>query len=149
VRFAVYARTGAQLYLSPAQTAGGVGGGLGVRATVRDLFVVQADASYLGMVGNALTGRLAVGLQRPGVWTPALLAVRTTYLGDRLRFVTGEREQPVRTAATSYGLVLAPLRFSTEQAQVSLLEVGAGLGWDFPGLGTAIDVTLLEVALRF
>ena len=44
---AVYVRTGADLYTSDSRTAGGIGGGIGVRDTWKERFLFQLDASYL------------------------------------------------------------------------------------------------------
>lgn len=144
-----YVQSGASLYLSNAQTAGGIGGGVGVRLHLSEPLFLQADLSYLGMLGNSFRTRVAAGFQRTGTWRPAVRLGANVLTGDRLRFFMGDRITPVSVPTWSLGLTVAPLRFATSVAEVSVLELGAGLGWDFPGLGTSIDVTILEVGVRF
>ncbi|MBX5484783.1 MAG: hypothetical protein IRZ16_23415, partial [Myxococcaceae bacterium] len=139
--FTAYAQLGGLIYLSRFQTAGGVGGGLGVRDTYAGRYLVQADFHHLVEIGNAFAIRLGAGLQRAAtdeagnerVWIPAVLLTGTVHMGDRLRFLTFEHPTPVVAPATALGVAVAPLRFQLQQAEVSLLEIGAGVGWDFPG----------------
>jgi hypothetical protein len=148
-RLTAYFRTGAQLHLSASQTAGGIGGGAGARLRLTERFFAQADAAYLGMLGSAIGVRVGAGLERSGLWRPSVRANLAFIGGQRLRFLMGERASPVVLPASSLGLVVAPLRFVTRQTEFSILELGAGIGWDFPGLATAIDLTVLEVGFRF
>ncbi len=145
----VYVRGGLHLYLSDAQTAGGIGGGLGARyAFSGERFFAQADVSRLVMIGNPTLVRVGAGAQRRGTWAPAATLSASAFLGDRLRFLTGERMTPARLPAVALGVNVTPLRWVSGTSEVSLLELGAGLGWDFPGRGTALNVGLVEVAIR-
>lgn len=148
-RLSAYASGGLQLYLSDARTAGGVGGGLGIRDTLRDRFILQADASYLMFLGNALSVRVAAGVQRRGLWTPAVLLSVSTFWGDHLTFLTPEHPTPIAGPAVALGLSVAPLRFSFEGTQVSLVEVGLSVGAELPGIGIAYQIRALEVGASF
>ncbi|HEX8441993.1 hypothetical protein [Archangium sp.] len=146
-QFAVYARSGATLYLSPARTHGGVGGGIGLRDTVDGRWLLQVDANGLTGLGSALEVRVGAGVQRQGWWTPAAWVSLTGLFGDRLDFLTPEHPLPVAGPSLGLGLTLAPARFSLGRAQVSLLELGVGVGTDRPGLGLLYGLTLLEVGV--
>lgn len=148
-RLTLYARSSMSAYFSQARTLGGVGGGFGVRDTLDERFILQADASYLMALGNALEVRVGAGLQRRGTYTPAVLLVLSGLMGSGLRFFTPEHPSPVEGPALSLGLQLAPLRFTHEGMQFSLLELGAGVGSDLPGTGMAWHVGLLEVGTSF
>ena len=145
----VYSRAGAMAYLSDAQTIGGVGGGVGLRATFQERFILQADVSYLMGIKNVAALRLGAGLQRRGTYTPAVLLNLSALMGDRLAFLTPEHPTPLRGPALALGVSIAPLRFSHERAQVSLLELGVGVGSDLPGLGLSLQLSLLEVGVSF
>lgn len=145
-RFSVFGHSGGALYLSRHQTAGGVGGGLGVRDTLNDRFLLQADLSYLAMLGNAGRLRVGAGVQRQGTWQPAVLLTGSFFFGDRLTFLTADHPTPVMPPL-ALGVAVAPLRFRTGTAQVSLLEVGVSVGSDFPGAGVGYSASLLEVSV--
>lgn len=148
-RLTFYSRAGALVYLSDAMTTGGAGGGVGVRDTLHDRFILQADLNYLMVLGNAAALRLGAGLQRSGTYTPAVLLSLTTVVGDRLTFLTSEHPTPVRHPAMSLGVSVAPLRFTQGGMQLSVLELGVGVGSDLPGLGLTWQLGLLEVGTSF
>jgi hypothetical protein len=148
-RVAAYSHAAAAVYLSSARTIGGVGGGLGVRDTVRDRFILQADASYLSLIGNVVEVRLGAGIQRQGMYAPTLLLTLSGFFGDRLSFLTEAHPTPVEFPALSLGLSVAPLRFRLNDTHLSLLELGVGAGTDLPGLGLSYRLTLLEVGASF
>ena len=148
-RFSAYFTSGAQVYLSSARTIGGVGGGIGVRDTVDDVFVLQADLSYLALFGNGGSLRIGAGVQRPGTWAPAALLTVSTLFGERLSFLTPEHPTRLAGPAMSVGLTLAPVRFDMQSVQFSLLQLGLGAGSDLPGLGLNYSVGLLEVGATF
>ncbi|WP_375767655.1 hypothetical protein NR798_39170 [Archangium gephyra] len=144
----VYSRAGAMLYLSDAQTAGGIGGGVGLRATFEERFILQADVSYLMGIKNVAGLRLGAGLQRRGTYTPAVLLTLSTLMGDRLLFLTPQHPTPPGPAPV-LGVSIAPLRFSHEGTQVSLLELGVGVGSDLPGTGMSWQLGLVEAGVSF
>jgi hypothetical protein len=148
-RLTLYGRAGAQVYLSSARTQGGLGGGLGLRDTIDERFILQADLSYLMMLGNVGLLRLGAGVQRRGTYTPAVLLTFSTLVGDRLAFLTPEHPTPLQTPVMALGVSLAPLRFSHEGLQLSLLELGVGVGSDLPGLGLSYQLGILEVGTTF
>jgi hypothetical protein len=49
----------------------------------------------------------------------------------------------------SLGVTVAPLRFVLQGTEVSLLQLGVGLGTDFPGLGITYSLGLMEVGTAF
>lgn len=148
-RFTLYVHTGGGLYLSDYRTQGGIGGGLGIRDTLKDRFILQADARYLLGLGNTWEVRVGAGLQRRGVWNPAVLVLLSAMAGPSLRFLMPERSTPVVGPALTLGVQLAPLRFTHAGTQVSLLAFGVGVGSDWPGLGKSFQLTLVEAGTCF
>jgi hypothetical protein len=148
-RFSAYVTSGAQVYLSNARTIGGIGGGIGVRDTLNDLFILQADLSYLALLGNGASLRVSAGVQRPGTWAPAALLTVSTLFGERLSFLTPEHPARIPGPAVSLGVTLAPVRFDLQSVQFSVLQLGLGAGSDLPGLGLNYSVSLLEVGATF
>lgn len=148
-RFSLYTTAGAQAYLSDQRTIGGVGGGLGVRDTLDDRFIFQADFSFLSLLGNAASVRVGAGVQRRGMWAPAALLTVTTLFGEHLSFLSPAHPEPVPGPAVSLGVTLAPMRFDLQEVQISVLQLGIGAGSDFPGLGLHYSVGLLEAGVSF
>jgi hypothetical protein len=146
-QLSLYGRSGVTAYLSAARTHGGVGGGFGVRDTVDGRWLLQVDASGLTGLGSALAVRVGAGVQRQGWWAPAALVSLTGLFGDRLDFLTPEHPVPVAGPSLGLGLTLAPARFTLGGAQVSVFELGVGVGTDRPGLGLLYGLTLLEVGV--
>ncbi|WP_375773039.1 hypothetical protein NR798_19825 [Archangium gephyra] len=148
-RLSVYTVAGAEVYLSEARTIGGVGGGVGVRDTLNDRFILQADLSYLSLLGNAASLRVGAGIQRSGTYAPAALLTLSTLFGERLSFLTPAHPTRIAGPAMSLGVTLAPVRFDFQSVQLSLLQLGLGVGSDLPGLGINYSVGLLEVGATF
>lgn len=146
-QLSLYAHSGAAVYLSPARTQGGVGGGFGLRDTVDGRWLLQVDASGLTGLGSVLAVRVGAGVQRQGWWSPAALVNLTGLFGDRIDFLTPEHVRPVQGPSLGLGLTLAPARFNLGRTQVSVFEVGVGVGTDRPGLGLLYGLTLLEVGV--
>lgn len=144
-----YLRGGGKVYLSAARTVGGVGGGPGVRLHLDEALSLQADASYLTQIGNVAELRAGLGWHLPGFWRPGAAVLLSTLIGDQLSFLTPDHPSPIDAPAFSLGVSLSPLRFSRGAATVSLLEVELGVGLDFPGVGLAVGLTLLETSFRF
>jgi len=143
--FSVYANSGLTLLTSNVRTQGGLGGGLGVRDTLLDRWIFQADVEGLAGLGAVLSVRVGAGVQRQGWWTPALLVYLTGLFGDRLSFPTSEAPTAGWGPGLAVGLTLAPLRFRIDRVQLSLLEVSVGVGPDAGGAGQMVGLTLLEV----
>ena len=78
-----------------------------------------------------------------------MLVTFSAVVGDRLTFLTPEHLTPVKGPAVALGLSVAPLRFTQQELQLSLLEFGVGVGTDLPGLGWAWQLGLLEVGTSF
>ncbi|MFY0526170.1 hypothetical protein ACN28I_24495 [Archangium gephyra] len=148
-QFTVYSRGGVQAYLSPNRSTGMFGGSLGVRDTIHGRFILQADVGYLMNFGNVVPVQVAAGIQRKGFYTPAALMTLTGFLGDRLTFVTPDHPSVNRIPPMALGVLLAPARFTVAGGQLSLLEFGLGLSPEFPGLGVAYQLNLVDVGVSF
>lgn len=149
-QLSLYLRGTGMVYTSDARTIGGVGGGIGVRDTVDDRYLFQADVSTLGLLGKVLAVRAGAGLQwGTGTWRPAALLSVTALMGDRLNFLTTAHPTPLKGPAVSLGVSAAPVRFSLGATQLSLLELGVGVGPELPGAGLALHVGLVEVSASF
>jgi hypothetical protein len=147
-QLSLYARSGLTAYLSSARTQGGLGGGVGVRDTLKGLWLLQADVNGLTGLGSVLEVRLGAGVQRPGGWwRPAAGVSLTGLFGDQLGFLMPGESVSARGPALGVGLTLAPARFSLGSAQVSLVELGVGLGGDGASRGLVYNLTLLEVGV--
>lgn len=149
-RFGVYVRSGAAAYFTAARSAGGAGGGIGLRDVVDGWLVLQADAAYLFGVGNLAEIRAGAGAQLPGpdrTYQPAATLLLSLYAGEQIRFLSEEHPTPVWDPGVAVGVELAPLRFTGETSRVSLLAPGIGVGLDFPSVGPVFQVTALEVEL--
>lgn len=146
-QLSLYARSGATMYLSEARTHGGVGGGFGLRDTVDGRWLLQGDVSALTGLGTSFAVRVGAGVQRQGWWAPAALVALTGLFGERMDFLTPEHPTFLAGPSLGLGLTLAPARFSLGRAQVSLLELGVGVGTNRPGLGLLYGLTLLEVGV--
>jgi hypothetical protein len=146
-QLSLYARSGATVYLSQSRTHGGVGGGFGLRDTVDGRWLLEADASGLTGLGTAFAVRVGAGVQRQGWWAPAALVNLTGLFGVRVDFFTPEHSSASAAPSLGLGVTLAPARFNLGRAQVSLLELGVGVGTDRPGLGLLYGLTLLEVGV--
>lgn len=149
-QLSLYLRGTGMVYLSDARTMGGAGGGIGVRDTVDDRYIFQADVSTLGLLGRVLAVRAGAGMQwGAGTWRPAALLSLTALAGDRLSFLTAAHPTPLKGPAVSLGVSAAPVRFSLGATQLSLLELGVGVGPELPGMGLALHVGLVEVSASF
>jgi hypothetical protein len=149
-QLSLYVRGAGMAYLSDARTVGGVGGGIGVRDTVDDRYLFQADVSTLGLLGKVLAVRAGAGMQwGTGTWRPAALLSLTALVGDHLTFLTTAHPTPIHGPAVSLGVSAAPVRFSLGATQLSLLELGVGVGPELPGAGLALHVGLVEVSASF
>ncbi|OJT25090.1 hypothetical protein BO221_11980 [Archangium sp. Cb G35] len=149
-RFSVYSRGGVQAYLSPTRSTGMFGGSFGVRDIIQDRFILQADVGYLMNFGNVVPVQVAAGMQhRLGFYTPAALVTLTGFLGERVTFLDAEHPSVNRVPPIAAGVLLAPARFTLEGAQLSILEFGVGVSPEFPGLGVAYQLNLIDVGVSF
>ncbi len=148
-RFSVYSRGGIQAYLSPTRSTGMFGGSFGVRDTIQGRFILQADVGYLMNFGNVVPVQVAAGIQRQGFYTPAALVTLTGFLGERVTFLDAEHPSVNRIPPIAAGVLLAPARFTLKGAQLSILEFGVGFSPEFPGLGMAYQLNLIDVGVSF
>ncbi len=149
-QLSVYLRGGVSAVLAPSRAMGGLGVGVGVRDVMKDRFILQADVSYLTLLGHVGEVRLGAGIQRGGTWSPAALATVSVLMGDALTTRTENIPRTPRGPAGALGVTLAPLRFCMEGGScVSVLELGAGYGTDFATAGPSLQIGLLELGLAF
>ncbi|QRK09172.1 hypothetical protein JQX13_03155 [Archangium violaceum] len=149
-QLSVYLRGGVSAVLAPSRAMGGLGVGVGVRDVLKDRFILQADASYLTLLGHVGEVRLGAGVQRGGTWSPAALATVSLLMGDALTTRTETIPRSPRGPAGALGVTLAPLRFCMEGGScVSVLELGVGYGTDFATAGPSLQVGLMEMGLAF
>lgn len=146
----LYLRSGATANLTALRTMGGVGLGLGVRDVVNGLVVLQADASYLTMLGHVGELRVGAGVQHAwGAWTPKAMLTGSLLVGQRLSFRTPGQGTVSNAPSGLFGVSLSPLRFCAQTHCVSVLELGAGYGTDGAAGGPAFNLGVLEVEVRF
>lgn len=146
-RLAVFSKLGGGLFLAQTRTMGGLGAGVGLRDTVDERFLLQAELSYLAVLGHVGELRLGAGVQRRGFWSPAVLATTSVMFGDRLEFRVAGRPTPTGAPVATLGLSVAPLRFCVERGRcVSMLELGLAAGTEFTSAGTALQLGLLDVS---
>lgn len=143
VRLSPYVTQTAVLFLSDDVSAGGLGGGVGLQLSYRELYLAQLDVAALWGLSNAAATRWAVGMQRSGWWAPAGWLTCGALWGERVEFLTADgRRPPVPT--WSVGVRAAPLRFAGERGVVTLLE--PGIATDFQG-GMWLELTVMQVGL--
>ena len=147
LRLSAYCLAGADLYLSSARTAGGLGGGCGVRGTLHERFLLQFDASYLTLLGNVASLRVGAGVQRLGVYAPAAWVMGGALAGQQLRFLAEPGSPLVTGPAPWLGVAVAPLRFRLPRAEVSVLELGVGVGLESSRAGLLLHLGLLSVGV--
>lgn len=146
-QFDLYFRSGVSAFMSETRTQGGIGGGVGLRDTVQERWLFQAEVSGLAALGRVLDVRVGAGVQRRGTWTPAALVHVGALLGDRLRFPTPQSPIVADGPALSAGVTLMPARFTFEGAKLSLLGLSMGVGPDTGGPGVFMGLTLIEVGI--
>jgi hypothetical protein len=107
--------------------------------------VGQTDFSLLWINGNAVSTRVAMGIQRDGRWSPTLFGTFALLFGQRTEILSESGERPP-TPTWIFGIRIAPLCFQSEHGFVSALEAGYGLG---PHRGTSLELTVLSVGIRW
>jgi hypothetical protein len=132
-------------YTSERLTHDGVGAGIGVSVVIDSQFVAQTDMNLLWLNGNAVSNRLALGYQKKGRWTPAILATFGLLWGSRTEVVSESGERPP-SPVWVIGARLAPLKFQLKSGFVSALEFGYGFG---PSGGRSLEATLLSIGITF
>jgi hypothetical protein len=132
------------LFRSNAVTAGGAGGGVGVQLTYRQLFLAQLDVGALWLLGNTVSTRVAVGVQKEGVWSPAAWLYLGALWGDRVEFLQGDGRRP-SIPTWALGVRGSPLRFAGELGVLSALEPSIGV--DFAS-GLWVELTILQIGVR-
>lgn len=145
-RWSVVAQQANLFYSSRQITSAGTGFGAGAGFTYRDWWMAQADANLYWLNGNAWSLRLAIGIRRPGKWSPAVMAGGALVGGARTEIITGDGARPAFPVFVPE-IRFAPLRFQNERGQVSILECGAGLGPDKGILGQ-LSIISLGLALN-
>ena len=149
-QLSAYLRTGGSLFLSDSRTMGGFAGGAGVRDVYRNRLVLQADLSYLTMMGHVGEARLGVGVQHSvRAWTPGATVTGTLLFGQKLAYRSETQPKASTGPAAALGVDLSPLRFCSQDRCVSLLDLGVGYGTDGVSGGMLYRVGLMELGVRF
>lgn len=126
-------------------TMGGFVMGAGVHITYNDNWIAQTDASLLWANGNAISTRLALGYQRGGTWTPAIMGTLGLLWGQRTEILDNNGQRPIAPVWVA-GLRSAALRFTNERGYVSALELGYGIG---PYKGSCLELTILAAGINW
>jgi hypothetical protein len=126
-------------------TMGGFGMGAGIHVLYKEKWVAQTDASLLWANGNTISTRLALGYQRGGKWTPAIMATVGLLWGQRTEILDHNGRRPIAPVWVA-GMRSAALKFANERGYVSALEIGCGIG---PYKGTALELTILAAGINW
>lgn len=132
-------------YVSDHVVMVGSGAGAGAQIILNSSIVGQVDVGILWGNGNVVPMRLAVGFQRDGHWSPAILSTFSLLLGQRTELLSESGQRP-RIPVWALGLLAEPLRFEGSQGYASAFEIGCGIG---PDAGLNLDLTLLTVGIRW
>jgi hypothetical protein len=124
-------------------TSDGVGVGIGCRFVHGKHLVGQADVNLLWGNGNAVATRLAIGYQRKGLWSPAILGTFNLLCGHRTEILSESGERPASPVWVA-GLRAVPLKFANKHGFVSAFEFGYGIG---PDNGRCIELTILSIGI--
>jgi hypothetical protein len=143
--WSVCAKQKALYFSSDHVTMAGVGGGVGLQMVWNEWLIARADANILWGNGNTLPVQVAVGVQRHGRWSPAVLTTFSILAGQRTEILTQTGQRPP-FPVWAIGVLLIPLRFEGAWGYASTLELGAGLG---PDSGLNLEVALLTVGVRW
>ncbi len=146
--WSVYGRSGASVFVSSSRTVGGEGGGLGIQLS-RGAWLAEAEANLLVGLGTVFDAQLAAGWQRRGRWSPAALLTFSVLAGSQTLVLTDAHPLPVHGPALAVGLKLEPLRFVYGRVRTSALQLGAGVGSDFPGAALSLRVTFIELGVSW
>jgi hypothetical protein len=146
VTWSIYARTGASVYSSSARLIGGTGGAVGVELRSAPM-VGQLDVGFLAGLGTVGEARVAFGVEWPGIYRPAALASVALLFGTQTKFLTDSHPLGVRGPAVCVGTELAPMRFVRERWHLSALQVGVGVGTDWPEVGLGLRVTFFQLGV--
>jgi hypothetical protein len=146
----IYVPAGLVLYSSPSRLTVGVGGGLGYRYDLDEIWTVYTEGrtSYfsgsIGTLAAGITGQFSVGSWNPQFGIGAML-----FFGDSIRVVGASGDVPSR-AAFAITTRISPLRFVRGRFSGSALSVDVGCGIDTAArCGLALSVALLDVGVRF
>lgn len=125
-------------------TSAGVGMGVGLQVFYKEKWIGQADANLYWLNGNAFSYRLAAGIQKPGKWSPAVLAGFTVISGDRTEIILADGKRPSFPVVVP-AIRIAPLRFQHKRSAVSIFEIGAGLG---PQKGVMVHLSIISLGIN-
>lgn len=132
-------------YSSRQISSAGAGMGTGLACTWRKNLTGQADANLYWLNGNAFSIRLALGIQKPGKWSPAVFAGCSMIGGSHTEIILSDGKRPASPVFVPE-LRLAPLRFRNDRGFVSMLEFGAGFGADN---GVLLQMSVIKLGANF
>jgi hypothetical protein len=130
----------AAYFSSDRVTLAGMGFGGGFQMRYGKTLVAQTDANILWINGNAVSARLALGVQREGRWQPALFVTFDLLWGQRTEVLSATGQRPA-IPVWVIGIRGTPLRFSGLHGTASTLELGYGIG---PDQGRMLEITILS-----
>lgn len=134
------------LYFTSDQvTQAGIGLGGGIRLAIKNNYIAQTDVNVLWINGNAVSNRFALGYQRTGRWTPAVLGTMNVLWGHRTEILSENGERPKIPICVA-GLRIDPFRFNTAAGSISMFELGYGLG---PDKGRLYELCILSIQARW
>jgi hypothetical protein len=144
-QWAVYMQQGGIFYTSDHLISAGLGVGVGGAFEFKNYWIGKTDINLYWLNGNAVSGRLAVGIQKPGKWSPAFFVGGNLIGGEKTKVILPDNRLPSSVRFVSE-ITIAPLRFKNQKGFVSVCEIGAGMGTD---KGMLIEISLLSVGINF
>ncbi|HOD54973.1 MAG TPA: hypothetical protein PKJ08_10635 [Candidatus Cloacimonadota bacterium] len=139
--FYPYVKQNFLFYQSDRVTAGGAGGGIGVRMNYNQNLFSETDICILWGNGNSIPVTCAIGFQANGVWCPAVSLSSSVLLGQRTELLNQEGNLPSPFIYT-INLKLQPFRFKHENKNVSFCDLALGMG---PYKGNLLSLTMLSM----
>lgn len=109
---------------------------------------LRTDMYRLAMIGHVAEAHLEASAHRRGAWSPKLI-LTLTVAGDPVITRPEPWSLSSRGPAGMLGATVAPLRFRSGGAQVSVLDLDMGLGTSGGASGTAFQVGVLKVGFPF
>ncbi len=140
----LHLQQGGMYYKSTHMISTGAGFGVGATMLFSKTLLAQADLGLYWMNGNAIQGRIAFGVRKPGKWAPSVMAGCSIVGGDRTEFIMAD-EKRIGKVKLVPEVRISPFRFQNALGNVSVAELGLGFGTD---QGYLLNFTLLSVGIN-
>jgi hypothetical protein len=144
-QWSLYIKQGGMYYKSDHIISTGVGLGVGAAVMFKKYWMAQSDVNLYWLNGNSVSERLAVGMQKPGKWRPALFVGCNIIGGNRTEFILTDCKRASKLRVVPE-IRIAPLRLESDKGFISVCEIGAGIGAD---KGVLTEISLFTVAVNF